>query len=422
MGGGTNLGAHTAPLHTRTHEHAAQVWDALNDGVLRFDARDAGARDASQGPDGTRRLGTLVENRVLQAALMEAMSEVREVGAGEPATSGGRGGGVTVYSPATVASLTLPPPAHIGGAVSATAAPAADSAGLPTVTLKDGTVVRARLLVGADGAASRVRSAAGIGVWGWDYDQRGVVATIKTQGAAGTAWQRFLPTGPLAILPVRATLLGRAQKGNGGGFLGVLTLDCAVTPCATRSFSYREMYHLPHTHSPDSALAVHAQVSDTHASIVWSTSPTHAAELERMAPEAFVAALNHALTAPRSEWERAHSEGVRTAAAPPPGDSGGGFGGGGVGDEHLYQRQRDMWTLNPLDALARWVKGVDGHIRSRYVGDAAPPDSPAASVEAPLHAFHPPPRVLELAGQRASFPLRLQNANTYVGPRLALIG
>jgi 2-polyprenylphenol 6-hydroxylase len=186
-----------------------QVWDALNDGVLRFDARDVAAGSMG-GAMSQPRLGTLVENRVLQAALMEALQEHRAHAAGGSTSEGAPG--VTVYCPANVASLTLPPPAHIGGAVSSAATPPPDATALPTVKLGDGTVLRARLLVGADGAASRVRSAAGIGVWGWDYDQRGVVATVKTTGAAGTAWQRFLPTGPLAVLPV-----SREEWGGGGG-------------------------------------------------------------------------------------------------------------------------------------------------------------------------------------------------------------
>ena len=35
------------------------------------------------------------------------------------------------------------------------------------------------------------------------YHQRGIVASVRTQQPNDTAWQRFLPTGPLALLPVR---------------------------------------------------------------------------------------------------------------------------------------------------------------------------------------------------------------------------
>ena len=49
----------------------------------------------------------------------------------------------------------------------------------------------------------RVRADAGLRTLGWRYDQRGVVATVQTDAPNGTAWQRFLPAGPLALLPVR---------------------------------------------------------------------------------------------------------------------------------------------------------------------------------------------------------------------------
>ena len=71
-----------------------------------------------------------------------------------------------------------------------------------SVTLDSGAKIHAKLIVAADGAQSRVRQAANIGTCGWDYDQRAVVATVRTSTAHSTAWQRFLPTGPVAILPV----------------------------------------------------------------------------------------------------------------------------------------------------------------------------------------------------------------------------
>eukprot|EP00798_Chlamydomonas_sp_ICE-L_P025340 gene25340-10999_t len=67
----------------------------------------------------------------------------------------------------------------------------------------DGRVVNARLVVAADGANSKVRQMAGLRTYGWEYNQRAVVATVQTEGMNTTAWQRFLPSGPLALLPVR---------------------------------------------------------------------------------------------------------------------------------------------------------------------------------------------------------------------------
>jgi 2-octaprenylphenol hydroxylase len=71
------------------------------------------------------------------------------------------------------------------------------------VGLGDGREFRAGLVVGADGADSAVRRLAGIDTRGWDYGQRAVVAHLAPEQAhAETAWQRFLDTGPLALLPL----------------------------------------------------------------------------------------------------------------------------------------------------------------------------------------------------------------------------
>jgi 2-octaprenyl-6-methoxyphenol hydroxylase len=64
--------------------------------------------------------------------------------------------------------------------------------------------VRARLLIAADGARSRLRTFAEIGTVGWDYGQSAIVATIAHErDHGGRAEQHFLPAGPFAILPLR---------------------------------------------------------------------------------------------------------------------------------------------------------------------------------------------------------------------------
>lgn len=69
--------------------------------------------------------------------------------------------------------------------------------------LSNGHEMRTRLLVGADGVNSRVRELAGIEMRGGDYRQRGLVCHIGLEKShEQTAWQRFLPGGPLALLPL----------------------------------------------------------------------------------------------------------------------------------------------------------------------------------------------------------------------------
>ncbi|MGV7033476.1 FAD-dependent monooxygenase [Methylobacterium symbioticum] len=76
-------------------------------------------------------------------------------------------------------------------------------AGARAVELADGRVLRASLLVAADGARSRLREAAGIGWVGRTYPQSGIVATVSHERPhGGRAFQHFLPSGPFAVLPL----------------------------------------------------------------------------------------------------------------------------------------------------------------------------------------------------------------------------
>lgn len=134
-----------------------RVWDAGGGGELAFDA-DAYAR-----PE----LGWIVEHGLLADRLWAALARA----------------GIRVYCPAQVSTLES----------------RADGVRLG---LDDGAAVEARLAIAADGADSTLRRLAGVGVDARDYAQRGVVCFVGSeQPHAHTAWQRFMPGGPLALLP-----------------------------------------------------------------------------------------------------------------------------------------------------------------------------------------------------------------------------
>ncbi len=83
-----------------------------------------------------------------------------------------------------------------------------------TVELASGAVLSAPLLVGADGNRSRVRKLAGMACQRHDYGESAMIFNIQAGLApAATAWERFTPQGPLALLP------------QSGGRLGVVWID-----------------------------------------------------------------------------------------------------------------------------------------------------------------------------------------------------
>src|SRR5258707_14763168 len=101
------------------------------------------------------------------------------------------------------------------------------------VTLADGSVIEASLLVAADGARSKLRERAGIVTYGWDYDQSGIVVTVgHERDHGGRAEEHFLPAGPFAILPLmgKRSSLGWTEKRDEGARIVALGED--EFPCA----------------------------------------------------------------------------------------------------------------------------------------------------------------------------------------------
>ncbi|XP_017384171.1 ubiquinone biosynthesis monooxygenase COQ6, mitochondrial isoform X2 [Cebus imitator] len=182
-----------------------QVWDACSEALIMFDK------------DNLDDMGYIVENDVIMHALTKQLEAVSDR--------------VTVLYRSKAIRYTWPCPF-----------PMADCSPWVHITLGDGSTFQTKLLIGADGHNSGVRQAAGIQNVSWNYDQSAVVATLHLSEATenNVAWQRFLPSGPIALLPL----------------------------------------------------------SDTLSSLVWSTSHEHAAELVSMDEEQFVDAVNSAFEVP----------------------------------------------------------------------------------------------------------------------------
>ncbi|PFH51928.1 hypothetical protein AMATHDRAFT_141486 [Amanita thiersii Skay4041] len=152
-----------------------QIWDGISNARITFDATDMGLPEVRHG------MAHLIENLNLQRALLHSLSE---------------SGGIELLDKTKVSTIIRD---------------AEDQGGWPVVHLNDYRALRSRLLVGADGFNSPVRSYANIDSYGWSYDTQGVVATLfhpprgAFQGPNTTAYQRFLPTGPIAFLPLSPT-------------------------------------------------------------------------------------------------------------------------------------------------------------------------------------------------------------------------
>lgn len=115
-------------------------------------------------------LGFIVENRIIQLAALERLTAFENI---------------ELIAPANIKQINYSPQ------------------GKTELQLDNGREIRANVLVAADGGGSKVRQAVGLGVSSWDYNQHALVIYIETDmGQQDITWQRFVPSGPQAFLPL----------------------------------------------------------------------------------------------------------------------------------------------------------------------------------------------------------------------------
>lgn len=155
-----NLGAWQGITSRRAAPYSAmEVWERDSFARIEFSANQMTQPD----------LGHIVENRVIQLALLEQVQKQANV---------------TLFMPAKCQSLAV-------GESEA------------WLTLDNGQSLTAKLIVGADGANSWVRQQQDIPLTHWDYGHSALVANVRTvEPHQSTARQVFTPQGPLAFLPM----------------------------------------------------------------------------------------------------------------------------------------------------------------------------------------------------------------------------
>lgn len=119
---------------------------------------------------GVAELGYIVENRITQLALLERLQAFENV---------------ELICPARIETLNY------------------SNSDNSELILNNGRILTTKLLVAADGAQSKVRQSVGLGVTSWDYEQHALVIYIETAyEQQDITWQRFVPSGPQAFLPL----------------------------------------------------------------------------------------------------------------------------------------------------------------------------------------------------------------------------
>jgi 2-octaprenylphenol hydroxylase len=144
------------------------VWDQTGAGQIEFDSAELGLA----------KLGVIVENNVLQRMLLDNIQAADNI---------------SYLCPQEIDEIDYQPgheKQHQGQAVI-------------TISLSSKQQLTARLLVGADGVSSKVRQAGSIQRVKRPYQQQALVCNVATsESHQNTAWQCFMPSGPLAFLPL----------------------------------------------------------------------------------------------------------------------------------------------------------------------------------------------------------------------------
>ncbi len=143
-----------------------QVWDAEENGEIHFDCADVNESA----------LGFIVEDNVMRTSLLERLRDFANV---------------EFIAEQKISSIRREEKIH-------------QREPLWTIQFVSAArEIKAKLLIGADGANSLIREQAGIELKSWDYEHTALIATVDTEFShQRTAWQRFLTTGPLAFLPL----------------------------------------------------------------------------------------------------------------------------------------------------------------------------------------------------------------------------
>lgn len=163
--------------------HQMHVWDANSNGEIHFNCADIGEPD----------LGAIIENRNILLSLDRAASAYDNI---------------TWYRSARINRIR-------------------EEGQQVTVELADAELSCA-LLIGADGAHSRVRELTSMGLTQKPYDHTALVTTIKLEkGHQATAWQCFLTDGPLAVLPLPGDLASIVWSASEKTIEHLMTLPAA---------------------------------------------------------------------------------------------------------------------------------------------------------------------------------------------------